>query len=772
MKKIISILLALGLTLISTSCSNIPSNSNNPNNSNKPNNPPDSGTNTEVITTIQPKIYEDGIYTVSQSSGDYSAGLALPSDNMMVFANGYESVKGQIEGWIRDSDYKQIDVFIPLGRDYNSYFVKGKYDGSEHYDIVQTDVNGNMLRHPTGDTFYTFPSEEFVDFLVDYATIALNAGAKDVYIEEPDGFVNYIYCDYFKKQWQKEYGAWVEPATDVNARYKADKLVADILTRAMDKFSQEIKVRFPDTKVYICTHSSLSYQFNPISANNFEIVNAPYMDGIIAQAWTDTSVGLKVDTENGEEIMPFEVSYSEYSELYSIARETGKKYYSLSDPAADQIANLGFETARSIYEQNVVAQLLQPEINTFQISIWPDRSFGGANADYKRVQQEVFACMQEVGTLPATRRSGSVGAAILMSYNCVSNRNWKQVNNYVQSINIPLLEEGVPPDVVLIESLSQSTLNKYKVVFLSYDYIKPESIEENEILAKFVENGGTLVVLDGGANLSYDGFWGKESSAVKNLFNKMDIEYSPNYVSGNLQISATNNTPNYLTELNLNSCNYSIVESGVGFLQSNGKNILSGYTFGGGNVLLLGIDSNALTLNESGGQLIKQIARFAFTLNGETYVAPKYLITERGDYTAIKTYDTEVSLNGVYVNLFDNDATVLKNPKIEKNSYVIYKKLKNDGIARVYLANCANVISEEINEILTFNTKTIFASETFVLVSLPYVNYSQIIVQDSVTEQEIEFIPSFDEENRMLKLTYTQSVKNPIKVSVYLDYSA
>lgn len=768
MKKFLSVFLAFSCMLTMVACS--------PDSNNLGGTPPSdsgSGTGSEVITTFEPKLCDDGIYTVSQSSGSYSAGLALPSDNMMVFADGYDQVAGQISGWVRDSDYKQIDVFIPIGRDYNSYYVGGKYDGQSHTDIIQTDANGNKLRHPTGDTYYTLPSDGFVNFLIDYAARALAAGATDVYIEEPDGFTKYLYSDYFKSEYTKEYGTWVDPATDDNARYKADKLIGDIFTRAMDNFSRGLKERYPDTKVYICTHSSLSYQTHPISANNFDIVNSTYVDGIIAQAWTDTSVGLKVNTENGNEIKAFEVSYSEYSELYSIARETGKKYYSLSDPAADGIADLGFDFARGIYEQNVTAQLIQPEINSFQISIWPDRSFGNANSDYKRVQQEVFACMQEVGTLTAKRRSGSVGAAILMSYNSVSYGNSAAINNYVQSINIPLLEEGVPPDILLLESLSQSSLNNYKVVFLSYDFIKPEEVATNKILAEFVKGGGTLVVFDAsGAKTQYTGFWGEQSSAVKSLMAEMSINYSPVYGVGNLDISPTDKAPEYFKSFDLSDCGYAEIQGGVSYLTSNGKSILNGMSYGQGNVLVVGVNCNALTKSDEGRNLVKSLARFAFTLSGEKYVATKYLITERGNYLAVKTYDTTVTLEGTYVNLFDNGMTVLKNPTIEKNSYGVYKKLNADGVARVFVANCANVVAQEVNDVLTFNTKTIFLSETAVLVSLPYVNYSQITVKDSITGQDIEFDSSFNEETRMLKLSYTQSVRNSVTVTIALDYSS
>ncbi|MGN1098958.1 MAG: hypothetical protein ACI4S9_01310, partial [Christensenellales bacterium] len=511
-----------------------------------------------------------------------------------------------------------------------------------------------------------------------------------------------------------------------------------------------------------------SYSHNPISSNNYDIVNLPNVDGLIAQCWTDTAISLMIDAEESNMKVPFEAAYSEYSELYSIAEATGKKYYSLSDPAAD--GAYGFDYTRSIYELSVTAQLLQPKINSFQISIWPDRSFGNADATYKRIQQQVFACMNEVTGLTAVRESGTTGIGLLMSYNACSNKNPRQVNNYVQSVNIPLLNDGIPVDVLLLEALNEEMLSSYKVIFLSYNYIKPENAEQNRLLADYVAGGGTLVYLDGGDNKVTSGFW--EKSPAEDLFGRMGIDYDAQYSEGAVRMTATGDCPSYFTDYSCDDCRFASLsaEGGRVYLRSGDSNLMVGYNYGSGNVLVLGIDSNALLKSESGRELVRNMAEFAVTLYGEEYIATGYLKTTRGNYVTVKTYDTEYKLEGTYVNLFDNDMKVLHNPVVQKNGYGLYKRLENDGVARVFVANCRDVTAEEVDNVFSFDTKTIYLSDTCVLLSFPYVNYSDVRVYDSVTQTEIEYVADYDEENKMLKLTYNQSTKNAIRVEIDLVY--
>lgn len=770
MKKAISVLLGLFLMFGAFGCGG---KSGNPSGSGGENNPPvPPVTEKEYeVTEVSPKVWADGIYTVSQSSGSYQANLALPSDTMMVFGRGYDSVASQIKDWVNNKGYKQIDIFLPIGRDHDSHYIDGGYDGQKHYDIVQTFKNGTKNSHPSGRTYYTFPSEGFAVFLADYAKRALNAGAKDVYLEEPDGFSNAVYCDYFKNKWQEVYGEdFIDPDTSAEARYKSDKLIAKICTDAMKIFAKEVKKDYPNTKIYIATHSSLSYASNPISADNYGMVSADGIDGIIAQAWTNTTTQTIVyDKENAT--LPFEVGYSEYSELKSIASATGKKYYSLSDPAAD--GAFTFEFTRGVYEQNVVSQLLQPDINSFQISIWPDRSFGNASDTYKRMQQGVFAAMNEVRDEKAVRKSGTTGVALLMSYNAVSNANAADVRSYVLSVTAPLLEQGIPVEVVLIESLSADVLKNYHTIIASYNYIKPEDAGVNTLLSNFVKGGGSLVWLGAEDNFSeLEGFWGANSSPRAHLFRKMNIVQSENYYKEPLNILKQSDAPewfsDFTTEFDVDIASVSS-QSGTVYLKSGERNFLVGESCEKGNVLRLGIDTNNLLDSKDLRKLLTDTVHFGIALAGKKYLTPGYILTERGLYTAIKTYDKEVALDGTYMNIFDDEMKIVSNPVVEKNSYGLYKKLPQDGVARVFYANCADVDCEEVNNVFGFNTKVIYQSETVVLVSLPYVDYSTVNIKDSVSGEGIACNPEFDEETRMLKLVYVQSTRNPIKVEIVLE---
>lgn len=728
-------------------------------------------------TVVNPYLYDDGINTLAQTSDVYNANLALPSDSMMVFGLGYDQIESQIKAWVNTGAYKQIDIFLPLGRDHDSYYIKGHYDGKNYEnDIVQRYSDGTPRSHPSGDTYYVFPSDGFAEFLAKYAIKAIEAGAKDVYFEEPDGFTDSVYCEHFKWRFADHYGvSFMDPNSSVQARYMVDALIGTIWAEAMDIISTKIKEVYPDSNVYLCTHSSFSYQKNPISSNNVKILQQSGVDGIVGQAWTDTtSQAVKYDGVAVEK--PFEVGYAEYSELKSIQNATKKKFYSLSDPSADTPGLR--ERARPIYEQNVVSQLLQPDISYFQLSIWPDRSFGNADDAYKQEQQGIFTMMNEIAGKQATRIAGTAGVAVLMSYNAVSNKDVNNINNYIVSIVSPLLEQGIPCDVLLLEALTPDLLKNYNTIIGSYNYIKPEKAEQHTYLRDFVNQGGSLIWLGAeDRNSSVDWFWNDAGFALPkdHLFNQLQVSQTESFYNSTLNLTTTSDAPSYFSNITSNkSTDFAEISSqsnGKTILRNNNKSVLVLEQFGNGNLLRFGVDTDGMVDDAVLREVFVKATRYGIELAGEKYSAPKYLMTYRGDYTIVKTYDTTVQLEGTYINIFDDNLTVQVNPTVEKNSYGLYKKLSEDGNAYVFYSNSRDVVVEEVNDMFVFETKTIYQSDTVLMISLPYVNYVSVEIKDSIMNTDISFTESFDETTRMLKLKYKHSVFNKIKVSIQLDYS-
>ena len=95
---------------------------------------------------------------------------------------------------------------------------------------------------------------------------------------------------------------------------------------------------------------------------------------------------------------------------------------------------------------------------------------------------------------------------------------------------MPLLKHGLPVQPLYLEHAEGESgyLSGYRYLVLSYEYMKPEQAEYNEILADWVRQGGCLIYVGDGSDPYHraDGWWsGKYETATDHLFELLGLDH-------------------------------------------------------------------------------------------------------------------------------------------------------------------------------------------------------------------------------------------------------
>lgn len=629
----------------------------------------------------------DGIYTTYQISGAYSSSSAMPTDAVMVYSSNIAGVEGAVASYL-NKGYKQVDLMIPNGRDMGSYFIDGNYDGRTHHDLVQKDIDGGWHQHTPGN-YYIHPDDSFNNYLIDWCKRAIAAGAKDIYIEEPDGYIDYCYSDYFKSLWKEKYGTdfFNNAEEDLEFRTKTLDIVQKIFVDSYDKVSAGIKETYPESKVYIATHSISGYS-SMIVANNGAMLSLGGIDGVIGQSWTNTSMQ-PIYFEGGKQPMYFENSYMEYSELVNYTVGNGKKAYMLNDASAD--GGYTYDVCRPIWEHNIAAQMMMPDVYCFESSVWPERAFTNAPIEYKAVQEGIYRLQSEVHGYDSTTYSGTNGIGIVTSYTGTS--SFIDFGNSLSSLVTPLVRQGIPVDVMALETLwSAESLKDIDVLILSYDFIKPTDSRFVKTIADWVKGGGTLVYL-GGYNFaqSFSGEWKDAGFATPQdqLFSMLGLKVTGHSMhTGGKTLEAEKGNPSYLSGTSVYNgqrttfTSYA-AEDVTPLYRADGSMIAFEGKAGEGNVVVCGVEPLGMSFAENVyGELYEKLIMRAVDLAGKQYYAPGAMYTLRGDYVFAHSFTKEIKLSGTYIDLFSDDFDIVTDPTVKQGESAAFKRISsNEGIS-------------------------------------------------------------------------------------------
>lgn len=487
--------------------------------------------------------------------------------------------------WYQEHNYI---VHSMVGISWGGYhdYLNGEWDGREHWDEGQTDRYGNKIIHEP-NLPYMVPTISFANYLTEKLKLIVDAGVEAIHVEEPEFWDRAGYSEAFKREYKLYYREdWTPPHLSVDAKYKCSKLKAYLYTRTIDRVASNLKeyakVTYnKDLRFYVPTHSLLNYTMWKIVSPEGKLADIPAVDGCIAQVWTGTSRTKNwFDGEIKERT--FETAYLEYGVMQELVKGTGRHMWFLHDPIEDN-PRFDWNDYRTNYFCTVVASLMHPKVNTYEICPWPNRVFEceypQGSPDKQRIPDEYRTILNNtfntLGTLELGESSGlrigiltgdcqlyqreypdnlfsaekeeQVGTVLTESGDFETDIKeilfkGKDVNDemrykYMQSagfpgfysLAFPLLKYGLPVRPVLLDNARRYTgyLNDYDVLILSYEFMKPDYPDINATLAEWVKQGGTIIYVGDGKDPfnKINSWWtGKYVNPAEHLFEMLGIE--------------------------------------------------------------------------------------------------------------------------------------------------------------------------------------------------------------------------------------------------------
>ena len=601
--------------------------------------------------------------TCFQTGQSWSEAGNLRSDVAIAYGIGADLPK-RMETW-REHGYR---VHVMTGVSWGSYqdYLYGKFDGINHEDEAQTDRLGNKISHG-GDVYYMCPGTNYGKFLCQGIQRTVDAGAEAIHLEEPEFWVRGGYSEGFKREWQAHYGeSWQPPHSSVDAQWRASKLKYFLYRRALQQifaYVQDYNRRTGrKVRCYVPTHSLLNYAHWGIVSPESSLAKLEGCDGYIAQVWTGTSRTPNMYRGQLRE-RTFETAFLEYGAMQNLVRATGRSVWYLNDPVEDN-GNHDWNDYRKNWESTLTASLFQPEVWRYEVAPWPERVFHGRYPRraarelrqsiplaYATELQIAMNALNDMNQKSIAWECGTTGIGLLVSDSLMFERGEPVPTDahlgHVYGLALPLLKRGVPVTPVQLENLNApGYLTPFKVLFLSYQGMKPLSPEVHESLAAWVKAGGCLVVCDDDAD---------PYNAVRDWWN-----------SGGLHFA--NPREHLFKCLGLNGAS---LKPGVGSGEAPAKETRC--EAGKGLVLWLKDNPARLSSDPQGDAPVVSAAKEAALHAHIPWRETNYLLLRRGPYIVAAGLDESIEgetkeLRGRFVNLFDPDLAIRDSLRLSPGS--------------------------------------------------------------------------------------------------------
>ncbi|QGQ95310.1 hypothetical protein EHS13_10640 [Paenibacillus psychroresistens] len=612
-------------------------------------------------------------WTGFQESRPYGPKYDLRTDFVMVYGIS-EDLPDRINGW-KQAGYT---IHLMTGVSWGEYqdYLYGRFDGHEHWDEAQTDRKGNHMLHGK-DIPYMVPTISFAEYLATHIKRAIDCGVEAIHMEEPEFWAATGYSDAFKREWINYYGEdWIPPHSSPDAQYRASKLKAMMYYRALDRICSQMKeyslVTYGRTvRFYVPTHSLINYTQWRIISPEALLVSMPACDGFIAQIWTGTARTPNVYKGIRRE-RTFETAYLEYGIMQELTRGTGREMWFLHDPIED---NPGYSWSdyRKNYKATVVASLLHPEVSQYEVCPWPRRVFEGSYpnedgngkekipGDYATVLLTVMNVLRDLHNHEEENSDESYTTGIGL---CLANSAMYQRGDVIAEgqtegvefkydgtatseelsaeqqelldwsafygLALPLVKSGIPLRPLQFDNILTfpGYLDNYRVLLLSYEFMKPEHPGIHQVISQWVREGGVLIYVGDGSDPFHavSEWW--NSGSGKRIYDKPE---------------------EHLFEA-----------MGIGRHPEEGE-----HQVGEGAVLLQRVNPTDLSRSSAGAKQVRESVQRALVIRGESddYKESNLLKIKRGPYLivhALDEIDTQrpVVLQGLYVDLFEADLPV------------------------------------------------------------------------------------------------------------------
>lgn len=473
-----------------------------------------------------------------QEGSDFAESYDLQTDFVMVYGVN-PSMQERIRQWA-DRGYR---VHLMTGVSWGGYqnYLNGQFDGHTHWDEAQQYSTGEDIIHGTStDIPYMVPTIAYSNYLIEQIRPAVDAGVEVIHLEEPEFWVEGGYSAAFKREWRNYYNEpWSHPGESADAQYRASKLKAYLYTRCLDRLCSALKeyslVRYGRAlRFYVPTHSLINYTQWRIVSPESRLLDIPSINGYIAQIWTGTSRTPNV-YEGIRAERTFETAFLEYGIMQELVRGTDRRMWFLHDPIEDDPKHT-WGDYRANYFKTLTASLLHPGVAHYEVAPWPHRIFEGEYpaedgsrkegipAGYATTLLNVMHTLEhmdqpdievsgntlQIGVLLADsamyqRKAPDVETAgFMMKYDGTNEA--ELTDEYALSLlnfssffglTLPLVKHGLPVRPVQLDNIRRFAgyLDDYRVLIVSYEFMKPEYPDIHNALAQWVREGGALIYI-------------------------------------------------------------------------------------------------------------------------------------------------------------------------------------------------------------------------------------------------------------------------------------
>ena len=586
------------------------------------------------------------IKTTFQTASHWKPTIDVRSDAVMVYGTGNRpqmSFQERVESWRKHGYTTHFMTGIAWGG-YSDYFL-GKWDGKPHMDEGQKDMKGDTILHNPG-TPYIVPTLNYLKYFKEtQIKPVIDAGIREIFLEEPEFWAYAGYSESFKREWQEYYGfPWRAQHLSAENTYLSNKLKYHLYYRALNEaftYAKEYgREKGMDVRCYVPTHSLINYSMWHIVSPEASLASMKNCDGYIAQVWTGTSrVPNYFNGKRKERV--FETAFLEYGSMESMTRPTGRKMFFLTDPIED--ARKDWVDYKKNYQATFTAQLLYPQIADYEVMPWPDRIYEGlyqvsANSEEKARIPRFYSTQMQImvntlNSMPLSKNkvSGNQGISVLMANSLMFQRSLEPVEGYVDpqfsnffGLALPLLKRGVPVSITHLENSGYAdTWKDVKVLLMTYSNMKPLDPKAHQDLADWVKQGGIIV------------YSGRDNDPYQNV----------------------------LEWWNQNGNTYTAPSQHLFQLMGMSEKAEEGvYSYGKGKVYVVRQDPKEFVMQADGDQAILKVIEQAYGMLD--YKNHFYL--ERGPYVMVAVVDENaisnepLTLKGNYIDLFDPNLPCLK----------------------------------------------------------------------------------------------------------------
>jgi hypothetical protein len=502
-----------------------------------------------------------------QEAGDWSPRYDLRTDFVMAYGIG-PGMAERLKHWADAGYVPQLMTGVAWGN-YQDY-LDGKFDGRSHWDEAQVDAAGKPVKHnPTVP--YMAPTVAFSKYLENGIQQAIDAGAVAIHLEEPEFWAFSGFSEAFKREWQIYYNEpWQRPDASCDAQYRASKLKYYLYRRTLDRLCSAMKeysmVKYNrPVRFYVATHSLLSYTQISMVSPESSLIELPGVDGCIAQVWTGTARMHNMYQGRSAE-RTFEAAFLEYGIMQELVRGTGRRMWFLHDPVEDDPKHT-WDDLQSNYICTLVASLLQPEVCHYEVAPWPSRVMNGKfpqgqpdakgiSDDYATTLAVAFNQLRDMNQKDVSWEKSTDGVGVFLADSAMfqhaepafttgvvpkKDDPTRPTRDEVIQLSgffgmaMPLVKHGIPVRPVQLDNLIRSPgyLDRYKVLLLSYEFMKPLQPMIHQAIAEWVANGGTLIYVGADTDPFHQvhEWWNRSSSPYaspsEHLFERLGLERSP-----------------------------------------------------------------------------------------------------------------------------------------------------------------------------------------------------------------------------------------------------